>query len=141
MSGLCSEVPFPPQPLYLPPLDLSPQVSITLFNPIGCICQLAITAEPLLLLSQVSISLRLPSHVLGTEITRPSGQVQKNKEDPKEGSVFSPCRLLDYELEMAFFVGLFPPSLHLPFSSSPFSAHFLRWEIQSTWSPSHCRGG
>eukprot|EP00604_Paraphysomonas_vestita_P003405 CAMPEP_0174821506 /NCGR_PEP_ID=MMETSP1107-20130205/9016_1 /TAXON_ID=36770 /ORGANISM="Paraphysomonas vestita, Strain GFlagA" /LENGTH=572 /DNA_ID=CAMNT_0016038639 /DNA_START=252 /DNA_END=1973 /DNA_ORIENTATION=+ len=43
--------------------------------------------------------------VSGTEITRPSGQVQKNKDDPKEGSIYSPCRLLDYELEMAFFVG------------------------------------
>lgn len=43
--------------------------------------------------------------ISGTDITRPSGQVQKNKDEPKEGSIFSPCRLLDYELEMAFFVG------------------------------------
>ena len=36
---------------------------------------------------------------------RPQGQLQKNKDDPKEGSVFGPSKLLDFELEMAFFVG------------------------------------
>ena len=43
----------------------------------------------------------------GTEVVRPSGQLQKNKENPKEGSTYGPCRLLDFELEMAFFVGTF----------------------------------
>jgi fumarylacetoacetase len=40
--------------------------------------------------------------VSGTPIRRPMGQVK-----PDDASVpsFSPCRLLDYELEMAFFVG------------------------------------
>lgn len=40
--------------------------------------------------------------VSGTPITRPLGQTQPvDGQDP----VFGPCRLLDFELEMAFFVG------------------------------------
>ena len=41
----------------------------------------------------------------GTGVVRPCGQLQKNAQDPKEGSVFGPCKLLDFELEMGFFVG------------------------------------
>jgi fumarylacetoacetase len=40
--------------------------------------------------------------VSGTEIRRPNGQ-QKPKED--EPPIFGPCKLLDIELEMGFFVG------------------------------------
>ena len=43
--------------------------------------------------------------VSGTDITRPCGQLQINKEAPKEGSTYGPCRLLDFELEMAIFLG------------------------------------
>ena len=43
--------------------------------------------------------------VSGTPIQRPYGQLQKDKDDPKQGSVFGPCRLLDFELEMASLVG------------------------------------
>lgn len=43
--------------------------------------------------------------VSGTDIKRPSGQVQINKAAPMEGSRYSPSKLMDYELEMAFFVG------------------------------------
>jgi fumarylacetoacetase len=41
----------------------------------------------------------------GTDIRRPNAQLQKNPTDPKEGSVFGPAKLMDFELEMAFFVG------------------------------------
>ncbi|GMI05489.1 hypothetical protein TrLO_g3096 [Triparma laevis f. longispina] len=41
----------------------------------------------------------------GSAVVRPQGQLQKNKEDPKEGSIFGASKLLDFELEMAFFVG------------------------------------
>ena len=41
----------------------------------------------------------------GTDVVRPTGQLQKNKDDPTEGSTYGPCKLLDFELEMAFFVG------------------------------------
>lgn len=43
--------------------------------------------------------------VSGTDIIRPCGQLQKTPTDPKEGSIFGACRLLDFELEMGFFVG------------------------------------
>jgi fumarylacetoacetase len=41
----------------------------------------------------------------GTPIRRPCGQIQKDREDPKQGSIFGACRLLDFELELGFFVG------------------------------------
>jgi fumarylacetoacetase len=43
--------------------------------------------------------------VSGTPVRRPCGQVQADKTDPKKGSIYSPCRILDFELELAFFVG------------------------------------
>jgi len=44
-------------------------------------------------------------YLSGTDVVRPMGQLQKNKEDPKEGSHHGACKLMDFELEMAFFVG------------------------------------
>ena len=41
----------------------------------------------------------------GTDVVRPEGQLQKDKDDPKKGSTYGPCGLLDFELEVAFFVG------------------------------------
>lgn len=38
--------------------------------------------------------------VSGREVRRPCGQLQANAEDPKQGSVYGPCKLLDFELEM-----------------------------------------
>lgn len=38
--------------------------------------------------------------VSGSDVRRPRGQVQKDNADPKQGSLYSVCRLLDYELEM-----------------------------------------
>ncbi len=43
--------------------------------------------------------------ISGTDVVRPSGQLQADKADPSKGSIFSSCKLLDFELEMAFFVG------------------------------------
>lgn len=40
--------------------------------------------------------------VSGTDIHRPKGQMKPNDQDPP---VYGPCRLLDFELEMAFVVG------------------------------------
>ena len=40
--------------------------------------------------------------VSGTDIHRPKGQIKPNDAD---SPIFSPCRLLDFELEMAFIVG------------------------------------
>ena len=43
--------------------------------------------------------------VSGTQVRRPRGQLQKNATNPKEGSTYGPCKLMDFELEMGFFVG------------------------------------
>ncbi|AFM04979.1 fumarylacetoacetate hydrolase [Bernardetia litoralis DSM 6794] len=40
--------------------------------------------------------------ISGTEIHRPKGQIKPN---PDEAPIFSPCKTLDFELEMAFIVG------------------------------------
>ena len=40
--------------------------------------------------------------VSGTGLHRPSGQQRPNLEEPP---VYGPCRLMDFELEMAFLVG------------------------------------
>jgi maleylacetoacetate isomerase len=43
--------------------------------------------------------------VSGEPIVRPHGQLQLDAIDPSKGSTFGPCKLLDFELEVAFFVG------------------------------------
>ena len=42
----------------------------------------------------------------GTPVRRPKGQLQADATDPKKGSVFGSCRLMDFELEMGAFVGI-----------------------------------
>lgn len=44
-------------------------------------------------------------YIDGTPIHRPSGQLQKDPADPSQGSIYGPCKLLDFELEMATVVG------------------------------------
>ena len=43
--------------------------------------------------------------VSGTPVVRPRGQLQLDKTDPTKGTEHAACRLLDFELEMGFFVG------------------------------------
>lgn len=43
--------------------------------------------------------------VSGEPVIRPCGQLQLDPDDPTQGSIFGPCKLLDFELEVAFFVG------------------------------------
>ena len=43
--------------------------------------------------------------VSGTDVVRPRGQLQINKENPKEGSKYGASNLMDFELEMACFLG------------------------------------
>ena len=38
-------------------------------------------------------------------IRRPCGQLQLDASDPLKGSTYGPCKLMDFELEVAFFVG------------------------------------
>jgi fumarylacetoacetase len=41
----------------------------------------------------------------GTDIRRPRGQQSPPDNSPQEGPSFGPCKLLDYEMEVGFFVG------------------------------------
>lgn len=43
--------------------------------------------------------------ISGTDVTRPHGQLQKTAANPTAGSSFGPSKQLDFELEMAYFVG------------------------------------
>ena len=47
-------------------------------------------------------SLNLPKSDSGTPLRRPLGQQRPNLEEPP---VYGPCKLFDFELEMAFLVG------------------------------------
>ncbi|KAL7542555.1 hypothetical protein ACHAXR_011877 [Thalassiosira sp. AJA248-18] len=38
-------------------------------------------------------------------VRRPCGQLQIDPSDPMKGSTYGPCKLMDFELEVAFFVG------------------------------------
>ena len=38
-------------------------------------------------------------------VRRPCGQIQIDPQDPMKGSYYGPCKLMDFELEVAFFVG------------------------------------
>lgn len=44
-------------------------------------------------------------YISGQDIRRPNGQLQKDKDDQKQGSIYGPCKLLDFELEVAAVVG------------------------------------
>jgi fumarylacetoacetase len=43
--------------------------------------------------------------VSGQNVRRPCGQLQKDPLDESSGSVYGPCKMLDFELELACFVG------------------------------------
>ncbi|WP_019449377.1 fumarylacetoacetase [Cupriavidus sp. BIS7] len=68
--------------------------------------------------------------VSGTALHRPNGQIKlPNEARP----VFSPCRKLDYELEMAFIVGK-PSNLGEPVSTADAPAHMFGLVILNDWS-------
>lgn len=68
--------------------------------------------------------------VSGTPLRRPNGQI-KLPDQPRP--VFSPCRKLDYELEMAFIVGK-PSTLGEPVSTADASSHMFGMVILNDWS-------
>lgn len=69
--------------------------------------------------------------VSGTPITRPYGQTL-----PVEGAaaVFGPCRLLDFELEMAVFVGGAPTKLGERITAEQASEHIFGLCLMNDWS-------
>lgn len=71
--------------------------------------------------------------ISGTDIRRPRGQLQKDRADPKQGSVYGTCRLMDFELEMAFFCG--PGNeLGMPIDMAHAEEHIFGMVVMNDWS-------
>ncbi|KAK7066849.1 hypothetical protein SK128_015946 [Halocaridina rubra] len=68
--------------------------------------------------------------VSGTSVRRPNGQTRPKDDEPP---VFGPCRLMDFELEMAFFVG---PGNKLgdPISVKNAHEHIFGMVLMNDWS-------
>ena len=79
--------------------------------------------------------------VSGTDVRRPRGQLQKDREDPSQGSVFGACRLMDFELEMAFFVGgaAVPPGRGLTMAEA--EDHIFGLVLMNDWSARDIQAG
>lgn len=68
--------------------------------------------------------------VSGTPVRRPNGQTRPNDSQPP---VFGPCKLMDFELEMAFFIG--PQSEHgVPISINKAQDHIFGMVLMNDWS-------
>jgi len=72
--------------------------------------------------------------VSGTDIRRPCGQLQTDAVDPSKGSTYGPCRLMDFELEMAFFVGGAPTELGEPVTMEEAEDHIFGMVLMNDWS-------
>ena len=69
----------------------------------------------------------------GTPLRRPNGQLQKERTDPKQGSIFGPCKLLDFELEVGCFVG--PGNdLGTPIKMNSVENHIFGFVLLNDWS-------
>jgi fumarylacetoacetase len=69
--------------------------------------------------------------VSGTSIRRPNGQTRPVDTEPPK---FGPCRLMDFELEMAFFVGGVTPSMGQPISMNNVEEHIFGMVVMNDWS-------
>ena len=70
----------------------------------------------------------------GTPVIRPMGQLQLDKADPTKGSEHAPCRLLDFELEMAFFVGGPPNAVGVPLAIEEAAERVFGFVLCNDWS-------
>ena len=66
-----------------------------------------------------------------TPIHRPNGQTRPDDAQPP---VFGPCRLMDFELEMAFFVGGQTPQLGEPIRMAEAEEHIFGMVVMNDWS-------
>lgn len=72
--------------------------------------------------------------ISNTNVVRPCGQLQIDKDDPSKGSSYGPCRLLDFELEMAFFVGGTPNPLGKPITMAEVEDRIFGVVLMNDWS-------
>ncbi|KAH8076532.1 fumarylacetoacetase [Aureococcus anophagefferens] len=70
----------------------------------------------------------------GTPVTRPKGQLQVDTADASKGAAHGACRLLDFELEVAFFVGGPPNALGAPLDAAAASARIFGFVLCNDWS-------
>ncbi len=70
----------------------------------------------------------------GTDVRRPYGQLQKDPTNPKEGSVFAPCKNLDIELEMGVFLGGKANSLGIPITLQEAEERIFGVVLLNDWS-------
>jgi len=66
----------------------------------------------------------------GTPIRRPVGQTRPNDSNPPE---FGPCKLMDFELEMAFFIGT-PSEMGKPININEAQDHIFGMVLMNDWS-------
>lgn len=69
----------------------------------------------------------------GTPVHRPWGQLQADAADPSKGSVLGTCRLMDFELEMATFVGP-GNAMGRPIAMSEAEEHIFGLCLMNDWS-------
>ena len=69
--------------------------------------------------------------VSGTPIKRPLGQTRP---DESADPVFGPCKLMDFELEMAFFIGGTETKLGEPIEISRSEDHIFGMTLMNDWS-------
>ena len=71
--------------------------------------------------------------VTGTDIIRPCGQKQIDNTDPKKGSTYGASKLMDFELEMGFFVG--PGNkMGSPINIKDAEEHIFGFVLMNDWS-------
>jgi fumarylacetoacetase len=67
-------------------------------------------------------------------VVRPCGQIQLDPNDPTKGSVYGPCKLLDFELEVAFFVGGKSNPLGQPITMTAAKDRIFGYCLVNDWS-------
>lgn len=72
-------------------------------------------------------------YLSGVDVVRPRGQLQKDANDPLQGSAFGPCKLMDFELEMAFFVGGPPLAPGAPLEMANAEDHIFGLVLMNDW--------
>ena len=72
--------------------------------------------------------------ISGTDVTRPRGQLQIDKADPSKGASYGDCKLFDFELEMAFFVGGSSNPLGQPLTMAEADDRIFGLVLMNDWS-------
>eukprot|EP00581_Thalassiosira_minuscula_P011802 CAMPEP_0183722918 /NCGR_PEP_ID=MMETSP0737-20130205/14722_1 /TAXON_ID=385413 /ORGANISM="Thalassiosira miniscula, Strain CCMP1093" /LENGTH=584 /DNA_ID=CAMNT_0025953165 /DNA_START=433 /DNA_END=2187 /DNA_ORIENTATION=+ len=69
-----------------------------------------------------------------TYIRRPCGQLQIDPSHPKKGSTYGPCKKMDFELEVAFFVGGTSNTIGEPLTTTNAKDRIFGYVLMNDWS-------